>query len=703
MADKFQFEVEVTGNGEAKVRALTSAVEEFGKASQDSLGRATGAFEVFKGVLGAEAVKAGFEALIGLGEKLFDEVLVGGVEAAIKTEDAINRLNQSLVASGKYSESASAELVRFAGALQQTTKYGDDATLSAAAFLQSVTRLDTEGLKKAVVSAQDLASGLGIDLQGASNQLAGAIEGHAGRLAKYGLVLKEGATQAENFAAVQAFVQNRFGGAAAAEVNTFSGSVTVLGAAYEDAKKEIGFAVIQNQTLINVLKEGAKILSEFTEGNSDLRDAMSSFVTDGVLLAIEALDLLLAGVQQSIVAAYKMAEAYYLAEAAVGTVAEAIPVLNQFTKSSKESADAAVQMGLKVQELESGNTTLDKMRGALDRVRTAAQQGVGQVADTANLATRSLQNASQATEEFTAAQLKLAEEGKRVADTLIKKDPSEEYRRQSEALLAARDLDRITEEEYTLAVAQAYEQMHNKKSEQLAQYGEQLVQQNAALLTDINANNLAQVESNNKKLQQIAQSEVLNAKDRAKVQQQSAEQSKKIEELRTQAMKDSLGNLASFQNAKTKEIAFIGKAAAIAQTTISTYEGATKAAAALSGIPIVGPALGAAAAATFIAAGIANVARISGVDLATGISEVPPGFPNDSFPANLTSGERVVDSGTNQDLKLFLVSASQMVPLLQAILATLQNQRMALVVNIGSKTIMNEVIEGIQNGREIAI
>lgn len=52
------------------------------------------------------------------------------------------------------------------------------------------------------------------------------------------------------------------------------------------------------------------------------------------------------------------------------------------------------------------------------------------------------------------------------------------------------------------------------------------------------------------------------------------------------------------------------KAAAITQTIIETYKGATAAYASLSTIPIVGPALGFAAAAAVTAAGLANVAKI---------------------------------------------------------------------------------------------
>jgi len=54
-----------------------------------------------------------------------------------------------------------------------------------------------------------------------------------------------------------------------------------------------------------------------------------------------------------------------------------------------------------------------------------------------------------------------------------------------------------------------------------------------------------------------------------------------------------------------------GKAVAIAQTTIDTYQSATAAFKALSGIPIVGPALGAVAAAGAIAQGLSTVRKIT--------------------------------------------------------------------------------------------
>lgn len=70
------------------------------------------------------------------------------------------------------------------------------------------------------------------------------------------------------------------------------------------------------------------------------------------------------------------------------------------------------------------------------------------------------------------------------------------------------------------------------------------------------------------------------------------------------------GNLAALQKSGNKKMAAVGKAAAIAQAMISTYQSATSAYAAMASIPYVGPALGAAAAAAAITAGLANVQQI---------------------------------------------------------------------------------------------
>lgn len=94
---------------------------------------------------------------------------------------------------------------------------------------------------------------------------------------------------------------------------------------------------------------------------------------------------------------------------------------------------------------------------------------------------------------------------------------------------------------------------------------------------------------------------------------------------------DFAGNLAQIAGEGTA----IGKAAAVAQTTVSTYQAATGAYAALAGIPVAGPALGIAAAAAAVAAGLANVKKILAVD--SGLPGGSGGGRSGSLPSTSTA------------------------------------------------------------------
>ncbi len=110
--------------------------------------------------------------------------------------------------------------------------------------------------------------------------------------------------------------------------------------------------------------------------------------------------------------------------------------------------------------------------------------------------------------------------------------------------------------------------------------------------------------------------------------------------------------------AKSSEKAFkIQKAVRIAQATMNTYEMATGAYNSLSSIPYVGPALGAAAAGVAVGFGMMQVKQIKaqqfqgqahdGIDFVTNNGKSEGSW-------NLQTGERVVDTKTNKDLKQYL-------------------------------------------------
>lgn len=87
---------------------------------------------------------------------------------------------------------------------------------------------------------------------------------------------------------------------------------------------------------------------------------------------------------------------------------------------------------------------------------------------------------------------------------------------------------------------------------------------------------------------------------------------------RTDKFATFFGGIAELANSGNERMARIGRAAAITQTIINTYQSATAAYASMAGIPVIGPALGAAAAAAAVAAGMANVAQIRAQSTNTG-------------------------------------------------------------------------------------
>lgn len=93
--------------------------------------------------------------------------------------------------------------------------------------------------------------------------------------------------------------------------------------------------------------------------------------------------------------------------------------------------------------------------------------------------------------------------------------------------------------------------------------------------------------------------------------------------------KNTLSSITGMLRQGSKEQMAVQKAQGMAQAAISSYQAANSAYSALAGIPIVGPALGAAAAAAALAYGLANVAQISGIKLADGglVKAVTGGIP----------------------------------------------------------------------------
>lgn len=110
---------------------------------------------------------------------------------------------------------------------------------------------------------------------------------------------------------------------------------------------------------------------------------------------------------------------------------------------------------------------------------------------------------------------------------------------------------------------------------------------------------------------------------------------------RVSATNKMFSDLSSLMGSESKKMFKIGKAAAISETIISTYKGAQEAYSALAGIPVVGPALGTAAAAAAIAAGTARMQAIKSQQFGSGGGVSPVGGSSDAAGGGTVSGGQV--------------------------------------------------------------
>lgn len=161
-------------------------------------------------------------------------------------------------------------------------------------------------------------------------------------------------------------------------------------------------------------------------------------------------------------------------------------------------------------------------------------------------------------------------------------------------------------------------------------------------------------------------------------ERRAAEQRRLIEERVKTAKLDIAKNTLNSLSTIIGEQTAVGKAAAVAATTIDTYQSATAAYKAMAGIPVVGPALGAAAAAAAVISGIANVKRILSVskDGSNASSIVDTSTPRAATP-NINLAESMPVQFTREllsDTETTNLNQAQKVYVLESDITSTQNK-----------------------------
>ena len=169
-----------------------------------------------------------------------------------------------------------------------------------------------------------------------------------------------------------------------------------------------------------------------------------------------------------------------------------------------------------------------------------------------------------------------------------------------------------------------------------------------------------------------------------------------LEKRRMADTKSTLSTISTLTQSNSRELFALGKAAAIANATINTFEGVSKAWA-------LGPILGPPLAALVAAAGAMQIANIASTNPSFATGGIVPGnsYTGDRVQANVNSGEMILNRQQQANLFNQIKSgggdSSRMESLLGAIYSAIESQ--PIVVNVGGKTVVDTLRSELRSGR----
>lgn len=626
----------------AKVTARSAKVMEdsIAKMSEES-GKKTSKLDqimtVFAGTTMANLATSAFNAVSNVAGQ-FVQKLGEGITEAADFEKEMNKLANSLAMSGNFSQKAVQGLSNYISKMEELTGVDDAVIAGNLSVLSSLTKLNAEGLQRANTAAQNLSAATGIDLTTAIKMVGKAANGETDAFKKVGISIQETGDKASTLSNTLSVLETRFGGAASASMKTFAGSMLAAQNAVGNLFQSLGDVVVSNPAVIAAIQEVTNILKGMQSAVDGNADSLKKNFADVLTTTINGVAAVVGVVEDLVkvfVVGYKtvatfvqgiadLAETFVIAQttgASFGDVAKTA------FKESSGQLDGLV---------ESATSSGNSISEAIYKIGDASGTATAFMKAGFDGSTPAIKNQAKAVAELTLevrTQLDTyAELGKSLATAGAMQD--EQRKRNMDALTADFENQKITAEQFNADMLTAQQAT--------------FAAQQQGLIDSRNAGKLTNEEY------YLAERE-LNAKQAAEKKKLEEDNAKREEAQKKQRLQDFstfFGNLAALQQSSSKELAAIGKAAAIAQATINMYEAITGAY--KTGANIGGPVLGAAFGAAAGAAQAANLAKIAGVGLAGGIDSVPGVGSRDNFPAVLAPGERVVPSETNQDLTAFL-------------------------------------------------
>jgi hypothetical protein len=195
------------------------------------------------------------------------KLAIDGVKAAIEDEQAQLRLANALKAATGATDAQVKATEDMILKTSLATGVADDQLRPALQRL-AVSTKDTVEAQKLLSLALDISKASGKDLETVANALGRAQDGNATSLGRLGLGLSKAELATLSFTEIQTKLSDLYGGAAAANAETFQGKIDRLKVGFDEAKESLGFALLpQVEKFIGFLNEtGLPTLNAFIAG-----------------------------------------------------------------------------------------------------------------------------------------------------------------------------------------------------------------------------------------------------------------------------------------------------------------------------------------------------------------------------------------------------------------------------------------------------
>ena len=253
-----------------------------------SLAQANGDVDNSSSKMGEFSKKAGlaFAAAGAAAGAYAIKLAVDGVKAAIEDEAAQIRLATALKNATGATDDMIASVEKQILKTSLATGVADDKLRPALQRL-SLSTNDVTKAQDLLNLALDISQATGKGLDGVANALGKAYDGNTAALGKLGIGLSSAELKAMSFEDTQKRLSDLFGGAAAANAETFAGRLEILKVTFDEAKESIGaqlLPIIQRlvefvvNEVVPALGKFADFFKPITKAIDDNKEAFTEFI-----------------------------------------------------------------------------------------------------------------------------------------------------------------------------------------------------------------------------------------------------------------------------------------------------------------------------------------------------------------------------------------------------------------------------------------